>query len=81
MAEIKGRLTVCDRCGKEIFNKAVSEEELDGGFTKWTKFESLPKGWSRHEGKNLCPDCASEWNKIETAFMNQKLRFFRGESE
>lgn len=78
MSEVNGRRTICDRCGVEIFSPHIGDEERDGGFTRWNKFEPKPNGWTRKENKDLCPDCASAWNKIETEFMNQKLRFFRG---
>lgn len=78
MSEVNGRRTICDRCGAEIFSPHIGDEERDGGFTRWNKFEPKPKGWTRKENKDLCPDCASEWNKLETEFMNKKLHFFRG---
>lgn len=65
-----GRLTTCDRCGAQVFSRATGEGELDGGFTRWNKFEALPQGWG-FRGKKclmLCPVCGGEWDKMEEAF-------------
>ena len=78
MSHVNGRLTTCDRCGAQVFTKTVGDGEADGGFTRWNKFEPLPKGWGSHNGYTLCPDCASAWNKIETEFMNRECSFFKG---
>lgn len=34
MAEVKGMLKTCDRCGESVFLKAIDVGEMDGGFTK-----------------------------------------------
>lgn len=78
MSEVNGRRTICDRCGAEIFSPHIGDEERDGGFTRWNKFEPKPRGWTKQDFKDLCPVCSSEWNKLETEFMNQKLKFFGG---
>lgn len=78
MSEVNGRRTICDRCGVEIFSPHIGDEERDGGFTRWNKFEPKPRGWIKLDFKDLCPVCSSEWNKLETEFMNQKLKFFGG---
>ena len=31
MAEWKGMITTCDRCGKETRRKWINEKEMDGG--------------------------------------------------
>ena len=64
MSKILGRLIICDRCGKESFQKHTGEKELDGGFTRWDTFEGL-KDWGARKGKDLCPDCFREWNRLE----------------
>jgi hypothetical protein len=45
MAGVNGQLTICDRCGAQHFRKCIGEGEADGGYTRWNKFEDLPKGW------------------------------------
>lgn len=77
MSRINGQLVTCDRCGTEIFVKHIGDGELDGGFTRWNNFESLPNGWGGHKGKTLCPDCFREWNRLETEFMNKEIEFFK----
>ena len=42
MSEKCGKLVTCDRCGKNVFLKCIGEEETDGGYTKWNKFEDPP---------------------------------------
>ncbi len=77
MSQVKGRLVTCDRCGEAVFSKTIGDGETDGGFTRWNKFEPLPRGWGSHNGNDLCPSCSSEWNKIETEFLNRENRFMK----
>lgn len=57
MAELKGMLKTCDRCGESVFLKVIGVKEMDGGFTKWSNFEDAPEGWIWHYDmrKLLCP--------------------------
>ena len=70
MSQTNGTLVVCDRCGKQTFVKSVGDEVLDGGYTRWNKFESLPEGWGRFKGYDLCPDCFDTWSIIENDFLS-----------
>jgi hypothetical protein len=81
MSQVKGRLVTCDRCATSVFSKTTGDDESDGGFTRWNKFEPLPKGWGSHKGNDLCPSCYNEWNKIETSFLNREIEFMRGVGE
>lgn len=72
MAEIKGRMTICDRCGETVFSKCTGEGELDGGFTRWNKFEDKPNGWDYHcETGQLCPKCNEEYGNMIKKFLNR----------
>lgn len=75
MAEVNGKLVTCDRCGKQIFLKTIGDEERDGGFTRWNKFEPFPDGWEKigvptepkcqhHIYLRVCPDCFDLWCDI-----------------
>ena len=75
MAEVNGKLVTCDRCGKQIFLKTIGDEERDGGFTRWNKFEPFPEGWEtvgipthhlckKHRYIRVCPDCFEQWVNI-----------------
>lgn len=80
MAKVYGQIVTCDRCGAEIFRKCIGEGELDGGRTRWNKFEEMPNGWdlvaipkslgrvgngNEHNGYlYVCPDCHNLWDKI-----------------
>lgn len=58
MAEVNGQLVTCDRCGTQIFRKVIGEGELDGGYTRWNKFEPCPEGWelSKIPKNDSCKD-------------------------
>ena len=73
MAEIKGRLSICDRCGEKAFSKCIGEGELDGGYTRWNKFEPLPDGWEYVSTLGLlCPKCNEEYKKLIEKFKESK---------
>lgn len=78
MAKVNGRLITCDRCGKTIFVKAVSDREMDGGFTRWTEFEKA-EGWT-HESfiGDLCPECSQEYDCLKEEFKYKQKRFAEG---
>ena len=73
-----GRMIKCDRCGKEIFCQANGEGEMDGGFTRWTKFEEA-EGWSHEHGiGDLCPECTQEYQRLKEEFASKVERFKGG---
>lgn len=73
MAEVNGRLLICDRCGKSVFIKYVGEGEADGGFTRWNKFEDPPDGWAYHTPTvRLCPECNNLYLSIMADFMKKE---------
>ena len=79
MAHINGRLTMCDRCGEKTFSKCNGEGEMDGGYTRWNKFEELPNGWDYHsETGMLCPKCNEKYNVILEKFKNEVSKFNAG---
>lgn len=58
MAEAKGLLKICDRCGETVFLKTIGDGEADGGYTRWNKFETPPEGWGYSlKVGTLCPKC------------------------
>ena len=77
MAEQKGLLKTCDRCGAQIFLKYKGTDSLDGGYTKRDNFEATPDGWDYcnvdHGYKALCPACAKRWAEICTEFMAGRM--------
>lgn len=75
MAEVNGKLVTCDRCGKQIFLKTIGDEERDGDYTRWNKFEPFPEGWEtinipshplchKHRYIRVCADCFGLWRDI-----------------
>lgn len=72
-----GRLVKCDRCGEEIFCKSTGDGELDGGYTRWNKFEEAP-GWSyEHDIGDLCHECTQEYRRLKAEFA-KKVENFKG---
>lgn len=71
MSEMNGKLVICDRCGATTFRRANGEGELDGGFTRWNKFEPIEEGWkyARELEKTLCPKCYAEYEALFVGFM------------
>lgn len=63
---------VCKRCGKVDFCKLEGTEPLDGGFTRYDKWEKIP-GWGDilHIGL-LCPKCKDDYQRIVNEFMGKK---------
>ena len=81
MAEIKGKLAICDRCRAEKFLKLVEEKEVeqDGGFSRYTKreYDPLPSSWTKNaaigitagfSSKLLCPDCSAYLDRLASEF-------------
>ena len=74
MASVNGQLTTCDRCGAEVFRKAVGEGEADGGYTRWNNFEPYPDGWRivdvpqsagrQYNNMMVCPACSALWDSV-----------------
>ena len=59
MSEQRGKLVECDRCGCTVFLKYLGQGELDGGYTRWDKFEKLPETWMYESQVGcLCDKCA-----------------------
>lgn len=72
MAEINGKLMICDRCDEKVFLKCIGEGEADGGFTRWNKFEKPPHGWEWHsEVGQLCPTCNEQYKTIIATFKGE----------
>ena len=75
MSRTNGCLLTCDRCGKQTFLKSTGEGEMDGGYTRWNKFEPAPEGWGSNSGRNLCPECYEKWKELEKEFMDREKEF------
>ena len=81
MAEAKGKLVSCDRCGDTVFLKCTGEGETDGGYTRWNTFETFPDGWAyHHEVGSLCPSCNAEYKRLIVDFKKKVNDFKTGES-
>jgi hypothetical protein len=77
MAEINGRLCICDRCGAQVFRKTTGDGEADGGWTRWNNFEAYPPGWDivsipyepktgtrTSDSVRVCPTCNKFWRDL-----------------
>lgn len=77
MADQKGKLKTCDRCGAQVFLKHTGTDVLDGGYTQLDKYETAPAGWNSYNlskvYRTLCPACAERWEEICSAFMEGRM--------
>ena len=73
MANDKGLLKTCDRCGAQVFLKLLGTEHFDGGYSTRDKFEDTPTGWEYERvagtSRVLCPGCSEEWERLGRDFM------------
>lgn len=70
MAEWKGMIVSCDRCGKEIRRKWLNEKKMDGGFTRIQNFEPMAEDWDYKVGIGwLCPNCEAAYKNMLDMFM------------
>ena len=73
MAEIKGKLTVCEKCGEWHFSKLLGRKDFDGGYTHTDEFEELPEGWAYYTGiGTLCPTCGNALKRLVRDFLPDK---------
>ena len=78
MAEQRGKLLTCDRCGETVFLKELEAKarDADGGYTRWNEYkhEEPPEGWSyKYFGDysnsySLCPKCSEKFEEAHTNF-------------
>lgn len=69
--QIEGMRYICDRCGIEVFAERKSDVVLDGGFTRARQYDDEPIcGWTRSDGKDLCPDCSKKLEIVINNFYN-----------
>lgn len=73
MAEVKGKLCDCARCGITVFLRLTNVESLFGGYDYANFFEDFPEGWAYHSDTGrLCPDCNAVYTKLINDFMLRK---------
>ena len=66
-----GKLYICDRCGNTGFAEYVGSVYRSEWIDPAGKFEKL-EGWKILEWKNLCPDCAKEYNQRLEGFWKEE---------
>lgn len=70
---VYGRKIICERCGKEAFQRLQKEKSLDGGFTKAFEFEDKPEGWKTlsvgDKYVELCCECSKTFSGMCDRFM------------
>lgn len=81
MAQEKGKLLACNRCGKAVFLKFEGMEPQEWSQPK-EKYEKPPDGWaaavSLGRDIDLCPQCAKEWVELQTQFMRKPPEIMEG---
>lgn len=80
MAKEQGMLMTCDRCGFQEFVKKIADEEMDGGYSQYTKFKPPQKPWGSinmsteasetcgRDFRDLCPKCLREKDSAKKTF-------------
>ena len=85
MSRVNGQLVTCGRCGTTCFVRTTGDEEKDGGFTRWNKFEPMPEGWATEVigGRclDLCPKCNEKWRGIMATFLQREQQFITRQDE
>ena len=75
MADVKGKMVFCERCGQSVFVKLTGKDYFDGGFSSRDTFEQLPEGWKEsvciEHYVTLCPNCYDEWQKVKERFFGK----------
>ena len=63
----------CSRCGDTRLLAHLGVGELDGGYTRYNKFEPEPEGWGDHNKIGLlCPKCEAAYQKLVRDFMSEE---------
>lgn len=74
MARTEGILVTCDRCGETVFLKKTGVNDLDGGYTRYNTYQSLPQNWMYEIAfGHLCPKCAREFQTFCANFFTKEL--------
>ena len=74
MVETKGKMITCKRDNNWVFLKYLGEGDVDGGYTKYDKYEKLPDDWLYETRFGyLCPKCAREFREFMTNFFNGEV--------
>lgn len=72
MAEHLGKMIECDRCGKTHFLYYTGTDTRDGGFTKYTLFDKMPDGWTKHYDIGLlCNECEKAYQELLDEFFDR----------
>lgn len=73
MAEIKGKICDCARCGKTVFLRLTNAEPSFSWCESANHFEDFPEGWAYHvDTGRLCPECDAVYTKLINDFMPRK---------
>ena len=57
--EVEGKLIICKRCRDAIFLQKIGQTDLDGGYTRYAKYENLPDSWMYNTQIGYtCPTCS-----------------------
>ena len=75
MAQDKGVLVTCNRCGASVFLKYEGTRPREWQ-TPEDVYEAPPPGWFAYrilnEKRDLCPVCSEKWEKVAGAFLNNE---------
>lgn len=72
MSVKQGKLYTCDRCGAHVFLRCLGELSMNGGFTRYAKYEDFPDGWMMNGERDLCPKCSKLYRNMIKQFMGDE---------
>lgn len=67
-----GKLYICDRCGNTGFSEYNGPMQRHGLIDPCCNYYEKLEGWEIWEGKNLCPDCATEYHQRLEGFWKEE---------
>ena len=68
---IQGQRCICDRCGREVFQRLIGAETRYGGYEFEIQYEEPEVGWKMREDVGLlCPECNESYHRVMNDFMS-----------
>lgn len=67
-----GKLYICDRCGGAGFSEYNVPIQRNGLIDSYDDHYEKLKDWEIWEGKNLCPDCTTEYHMRLKGFWKEE---------
>lgn len=70
MAEVQGKMLICNRCEEKVFIKRMSSRIILNSHLE--TFDDKPIGWYQmNEKTHFCPKCAVEYGELMRDFLEK----------